>query len=844
MRTTGSFVREIGSRGELIMLLVASLACTVVLTVAMADSGPDLVGGFRLVHVLALSIMVGALTLAAAIAWRWGTGRHARVAALEEEITQLRRNLATTEAVLKAEPQVLIFWDPGTGVRVGANSLAGVPGLPEQPQQLLKFGTWLDASSAEQLKGELDALFANGRPFNILLRTIGGGSVEADGRATGGRAVLRIRDVSGHKRDLARILDQHRQLSRDIRASRALLNALPSPVWLRSAEGRIEWVNKAYATAVEATDEAEVRERQIELLEQRQREEAKTDLVRGGTINRRLSLIVHGEPRTHDVVGAKLEDASVWAAIDTTALERVAGELDRQVAAHDRTLDRVATGVAIFDRDQRLTFHNAAFQMLWRLDADWLEQGPSHGEIIDRLRELSRLPDAANYRDWKAKVLTGFKGSTPEEWWHLPDGRTLHVMFEERPDGGMACLYDDATERIALESRYNAMIDVQRETLDHLKEGVALFATDGRLKVHNSAFTRIWKLSTQLLQEGPHIDEIIAQCRVISEEPRVWSDISRAVTVISDNRLPLEGQMARPDGSVIDFATLPLPDGATLLTFEDVTEKRNYERALIERNEALVAADRLKSQFISHVSYELRTPLTNIIGFSELLESVRTGPLNTKQREYLSDVSASSKSLLAIIDDILDLATIDAGALELRLGAVGVRQIVDAAVLGVRDRATRANIRLSVAIAPDVDQFVADEARVRQVLFNLISNAIGFSNAGGLVKVACAREGRMIAFAVEDNGVGIPKEQQRSVLERFVSRSQGSRHRGVGLGLSIVKSLVELHGGDMALSSEPGRGTRVTIRFPEDGTLQPPQAPASERPRTAPQLSTGTGQDQ
>ena len=250
----------------------------------------------------------------------------------------------------------------------------------------------------------------------------------------------------------------------------------------------------------------------------------------------------------------------------------------------------------------------------------------------------------------------------------------------------------------------------------------------------------------------------------------------------------------------------PLPDGATLITFVDVTDTKRYEQTLIERNEALVAADRLKSQFISHVSYELRTPLTNIIGFSELLSSPRTGELNSKQREYLNDISASSRTLLAIINDILDLATIDAGALELKLAPVKVAGVVDTAVLGVRDRASRARLNLDIRIAEDASR---------------IHRRRGPGSAGALQSACptpsaspsratpsaslCWREAGMMAFAVEDKGVGIPKDQQQRVLERFESRSQGSKHRGAGLGLSIVKSLVELHGGAMSLESEPGR---------------------------------------
>jgi signal transduction histidine kinase len=271
---------------------------------------------------------------------------------------------------------------------------------------------------------------------------------------------------------------------------------------------------------------------------------------------------------------------------------------------------------------------------------------------------------------------------------------------------------------------------------------------------------------------------------------------------------------------------VPLPDGATLITFSDVTDSKRYERALIERNEALVLADRLKSQFMRHVSYELRTPLTNIIGFTEMLMQPAAEPLTRKQREYMNDILSSSSTLLAIIDDILDLIIIDAGALELKLSPVKVASIVDAAVLGVRDRASRERLIIDIRVADDAQEFIADEARVRQVLYNLLSNAIGFSKPGDTVTVSAWREAGMMAFAVEDQGVGIPKEDQRRVIERFESRTEGSKHRGAGLGLSIVKSLVELHGGTMALESEPGRGTRVTVRFPETGT--PIFAPAAD----------------
>jgi signal transduction histidine kinase len=287
------------------------------------------------------------------------------------------------------------------------------------------------------------------------------------------------------------------------------------------------------------------------------------------------------------------------------------------------------------------------------------------------------------------------------------------------------------------------------------------------------------------------------------------------ITAIED-REPVIGRIERRDGNVVDCATMPLPDGATLLTFQDVTDTVNVERALRERNEALEAADRLKIDFVHHVSYELRSPLTNIIGFAYFLGDPLTGPLTDKQREYLSYITVSTNALLAIINNILDLATIDAGAMTLNLGPVDVRKTMEAAAEGVQDRLIKNGIRLEIRATPDIGSFIADERRVRQSLFNLLANAVGFSPAGETVTLTAQRLKDALVFSVTDRGPGIPVDVQDKVFDWFETHSLGSRHRGTGLGLSLVRSFVELHGGSVTLESILGRGTTVTCIFPLD----------------------------
>ena len=804
------------TRRQLAGLLLAAMGCVIGLLASLVSSDRTHADQFDLGHISLIALVAGAGFIAGLIIWHMTSTARREARYAKAESLQLRRNLAAADAIIRAEPQVLIFWEQGQAVRIVAHTLTNVPGLPDHQAEILRFGHWLDATGAQALKTALDELFANGRAFNIILRTLGGGHVEAEGRAAGGRAVLRLKDISGYKLELSRIFETHGVLSRDIRSSRALFNTLPMPVWLRGPDSRLTWVNTAYVTAVEAQSEAEVLASQIELLESRQRKVVATSLNETKSYRGRVHLVARGERKPHDIVVLPVEDVTVGAAIDVTAIDTAQGEFERQIAAYDRTLHRVATAVAIFKPDQQLVFFNDAYYKLWQLDPQWLKTQPADGAILDHLREKGKLPPVVNYRDWKAKVLACYKtGAELEDWWHLTDGRILHVVAEQRPDGGVTYLFADETERLSLESRYNALIDVQRETLDSLKEGVAVFGTDGRLKLSNLAFTHIWKIAPHILADGPHIDQVIGHVSALHDDYETWSKIGGAATSYSQEREPFEGRMTRADQSVIDYALMPLPDGATLLTFADVTDARRAERALVERNEALVAADRLKTHFIGHISYELRTPLTNIIGFTELMASPYIGDLNDKQREYVGDIMSSSKTLLAIIDDILDLATIDAGSLELKLAPVGARSIIDAAILGIRERAIRARLTIDIAVADDVTEFMADEARLRQVLYNLLSNAVGFSKTGETVQLTCWREAGSILFCVEDRGIGIPRDQLARVFQRFESGGQGSKHRGAGLGLSIVKSLIELHGGAVQIESEEQRGTRVTVQIPE-----------------------------
>jgi signal transduction histidine kinase len=758
---------------------------------------------------------------------RWTRRENERAA----EVAALLRRLDRAELLSAIESQIVIIWR-GPGVEP---DIAGDPGLlaamPEASGPAA-FDAWVEPDKAQLLAEFVDRLRARGEAFRCPVTSLNGRRLDVEGRPVAGYAVVRIKDVGADRIETSRLLELQSRTSAELRSLWAMLDAVPDPVWMRDEEGRLIRVNPAYARAVEAKDPPDAVARGVELLDRQARDlsaqaRAASSLWRG-----RAPAIVVGERRIFDIIDATAGAASVGMAADISAIESARDALAHEMKAHASTLDQLSTAVVIFDRSKRLVFHNAAYRQLWGLDPVWLEQKPSDSEILDRLRAARLLPEQADFRAWQASLFAAYQSlETEEQAWYLPDGRTLRTVINPNPQGGVTYLFDDVTERFHLQSQFNAAIRVQSETLDTLKEGVAVFGSDGRLKLFNPAFAELWALRPEQLDDQPHIDRVADLCAPLFGAASDWDQLRAVVAGLPDHRLGLESRLARRDGSVLDCAAAPLPDGATLLTFIDATAGVSVERALTERNQALIEAERLRNDFVHHVSYELRSPLTNIIGFIQLLGDPLVGPLNEKQLEYAGYVTKSSSALLAIINDILDLASIDADAMELSLEEIDIAETMRAAAEGVQDRLADSNLALRVIPMDGVGAFVADGKRIRQILFNLLANAIGFSSPGQTIDLAALRRDDEIVFKVSDQGRGIPPDVIEHIFDRFKTHTAGSRHRGVGLGLSIVRSFVELHGGRILIQSAPSEGTTVTCIFPAGGAKLESEESGWERKR-------------
>ncbi len=732
-----------------------------------------------------------------------------RVGALEYQLNEV-------ESALYSECQILLVWR-GTDEKPHrmAGDMHGAADVPLSLEAALDFAGWLEPDSVDEIKSNISALRKSGRAFSIGVKTKKGELLEVDGRPAGSHATVRFRPLAGDRRQMTELGYDASKLAKQVQRLSAILDSAPFPAWISDETGQLAWVNQAYVTALEARDLQSVLTGGAVLFEQSQIDTTRAH-AESGLIGRGRA-VIKGNMRAFNIFSRKIDAGTAAYAVDVSPLEEAEKELERHIKAHASTLDKLETAIAIFGPDQRLRFFNHAYVTLWSLDEDWLKTQPTDGEVLDRLRAARSLPEQANFREWKTKHLASYTTlEMREAYWYLPDGRSLHVICEQHPFGGVTYLYENLTKEYQLESRYNELFNVQRETLDNLSMAVALFGSDARLKLFNPAFQRLWNIQAPATGPGLHADQLSQITSYSAEARAAWQDIRFAVTALEGSRKRLDGRFDY-NGAVWSYSAVPLPDGNALLTFSDISDSERAEQALRERAEALEAADRLKSQFLAHVSYEIRTPLTSIAGFAETLDLGIFGQLTGKQSEYVQDIRRSSAELAAIIDAIMDLSAIDAGQMELRLSTIDVAQIFERAAQRSLPQLERRDLTLNIELADDVSLITADAQRLEQILTNLLSNAIGFSNPKGTVTLGARRKDQSLQIWVADRGKGIDPDFQARAFDRFQAKPMSGSHRGPGLGLAIVKSFTELHGGSVSLTSKPNEGTTVLCNLPLNG---------------------------
>ena len=609
---------------------------------------------------------------------------------------------------------------------------------------------------------------------------------------------------------------QQQKLAQDNKNYLNLLSGLPFPVWLRDADLNITYCNNAFG---EFIDESALEDTMHLELHKNARDLAETAKLTGEKQNEKTHLIIGGKRRWMDIYEIPSGEGVLGYATDISDREKIQDDLKRTLEAQDDLLESSTGAMAIFGADQKLAAYNTGFSNLWGISPDFLERGPTFALFMEKLRELRKLPEQANFKTFKDSQVKLFSDllDPKEEFLYLPDGKTLRVIAIPQGNGGLLFSYEDVTDRLALESSYNTLIEVQRETLDNLYEGIAVFGEDGKLRLYNPIYMDLWGFEQDFLKSKPHLKNIVDTAKPLYKYDD-WENFKEQVCSALYSREFKTERFERLDGKFIDRSSVPLPDGGTLFTYFDVTDSILAQKTLEEKNEALEEADQLKTQFLKNMSYELRSPLTSISGFTEMLQSNYFGELNEKQSEYVKNIHSSTNYLRNLIDDILDVATMEAGFMDLQYSKFDVLTCANTVIERLDKRFKKFDMNFTFTHDSNLGEIEADEKRITQALFNILSNAIKFSEDGSKIDLNITDQGEQINFEIIDEGIGIPKNEQKKIFDKFFKGSKelsGGRKSGTGLGLSMVKDFIEMHGGQILLESEEGVGTKLAFSVPK-----------------------------
>lgn len=708
--------------------------------------------------------------------------------------------------------------------------LAGWLGLEKAPKflsQLTEAEGGLKPDDGKALVQDISAAQKAGKSFTRAVSARGSSrallvrGAPAGTRLSGpGGVILWLFDATESQHEISALAKEKERLARALESLAGVIEAAPVPMWHRSPDLRLSLVNSAYVRSVDAKDAGEVISEGIELVETLDgispMAAAATALESGVAYARLVPATIDGERRMMRVVDVPLGEAGVAGyAIDMHELEQARTEYKRLVDAQRDMLDRLSAGVAQFAADRTLRFFNQPFQRLFNLRPEALADAPEFDRVLDAMREAGRLPGSRDFPAWRTERRDWFFATKGlEENWLLPGGTHLRVYAQPLPDGGLLLIFEDRTEQVQLSSARDTLLRVRTATFDNLFEAVGVFASDGRLHLWNNRFRKIWGFEEAMLSQHPRVDTMMERVAHKLARPDQISVVRELVRSATVERKQRGGRVTFADGQHFEFAAIPLPDGNALFTMLDITDSRRIEEALRERNKALEEADQIKTAFVSNMSYELRTPLTSIAGFTEMLQAGYAGELPEQAGEYVGAIMESVARLSSLIDNVLDLTQGEAGALPLELKPVDLCHLVDDRTANYVTEAESKNIELVVQIDPSLGNVTGDSRRLSEALDHLLANAIRYTPVGGRVLVLGDGTRQAARIVVSDNGPGMDVKAQALAFDRFQRAEQAKKGESLGFGLPLARQLVEAHGGTLTLVSEVGEGTAITMELP------------------------------
>ncbi len=638
---------------------------------------------------------------------------------------------------------------------------------------------------------------------------------------------------------LSETITERKQAEEQLHLQTAILQASANALIITDHDGIIQWANPAFAalTGYEVTKEALGKNPRNLVKSGEQDEDFYRNLWetilagkvwRGELVNRRKDGALYDEEMTITPFANENGEITNFIAVKQDVTERKQAEKairesEQQMKALITSLDNV-----VFELDEQGTYLN-----IWTADESLLAR-PKSEVLGKQVLEVLGEEQGALLGDGIKRAL---KNGTPESVEYPLDilggrrwftARINPIHMPDAPRQTASVLVRDITELKQVEEALKKSEHAHRTLFENIPIGLYRASADGIFLQANPALVRMFGYQSRESLLGRRIIDLYVH--------PAYEENFRNEMQKGDLLSNFEAEYRRPDGTTFwteDHVRAVRDENGALLFYEgsliDITVRKTaetliqeytsvLEKHVADRTAELVRANRAKDEFFANMSHELRTPLTGILGISEALLMGTQGAINEKQTHYLENILSSGRHLLGLINDILDLAKIESGKIELKAEYVSLSSICESSLVFVKQQAQKKFINVEYSFSGPAPLIFADSKRLKQILINLLNNAVKFTPECGKVKLEVSQDDRagQTWFSVSDSGIGISPENLQKLFQPFEQLDSGlsRQYGGTGLGLNLVKKLVEMHGGQVAVESEPGKGSRFYFNIP------------------------------
>lgn len=719
-----------------------------------------------------------------------------------KDLHVFKRNYKKIHNILNNSSDVWVLWDINKKSLIHNENLANI--LNIHTIRSLTLNSFLDLFSiktASELKHNLFKMEQTGKNFSIKA-TFNKKTLSITGQHIKKNLnLLWLKDISQEQNEYEKLFNTLEKVRKKYDFLNSIINDISIPIWYQDKEGKLLYCNKSYSSKLNLTPDLAIAQNKKLFITEKEKKYSSTI-----SQSNKEYLIINNVRYCYELHEKINEKGKISYINDVTKSEKIKTNLLQQIKMYHEVFEALDTGIAIYDSNKHLTYFNQTFSKTFELDKKLLKNKPTFSEILEDRRFRRKLPELTNFIEYKNKQNRKFNIlMTPTiELEHLPDGRTIKNITTAHHLGGLFSIFKNVTNKLNLERKLNLLIDVKKEIIHNLLEGVAIFGSDNRLKFSNLAFRKMWNLSREKVKADTHLTNLLEEIKSFFDFKDNWETFKNKIINFVTNRIQKNKILIRNDGTILNFSYIPLPDGTNLMVYIDITKNDN-----IPDNKSIT---QVTPKLLTNISHELLVPLNSALSSSEILLNQYFGTLNHQQTNYIAKIHNSSQQLLNFINDILDLTKIETKQIKLNLVSIDTYNLLYNIIESLKQQF---QLKIKLNCNKQIGSFIGDKNLIEQAFLILLKNSIRFGDTNDTITIdAIQKQNKMVLSISSTNSKNINYKSQFNNFKELTKSFNPKHYSGIDLNLSLAKGLIKLHKGLIKVTSNSKSTITISCYLP------------------------------